>query len=112
MASTDNFRVPVNPPPNHLTRLETTEVAIGKWDGVTNRRHRCWLEANPRHLLLHSPESGRRLIVKCCVRSFSVPRHRPLFFLLADYKHPPSMKKSTVCCGPACVPEDVALVAL
>jgi DNA-binding LacI/PurR family transcriptional regulator len=91
----------------HLTRLETTEAAVGRLRGYQQALTDAGLEVNPRHILL-ALESGRRLDSALIQQVFAAPDAPTAIFLLADFWAPPIYAELRRL-GKR-VPEDVALV--
>ncbi len=91
----------------HLTRLETTDSALGRLRGYQQALNDAGLEVNPRHILL-ALESGRRLDSDLIRQIFTGPNAPTAIFLLADFWAPPIYNELTRL--GLRVPEDVALV--
>lgn len=91
----------------HLTRLETTDSAVGRLRGYQQALTDSGLEVNPRHILL-ALESGRRLDSDLIRQVFTAPDAPTAIFLLADFWAPPIYNELTRI--GLRVPDDVALV--
>lgn len=91
----------------HLTRLETTEAAVGRLRGYQQALTDAGLEINPRHILL-ALESGRRLDSQLMRQVFTAPDAPTGIFLLADF-WAPAVYRELQHLGLQ-VPDDVALV--
>ncbi|MCW3060557.1 MAG: LacI family transcriptional regulator [Capsulimonas sp.] len=91
----------------HLTRLETTDAAIGRLRGYQQAITDAGLEVDPRHILL-ALDSGRRLNSDLIRQVFTSPNAPTAIFLLADFWAPPIYAELRQL--GLRVPEDVALV--
>jgi len=91
----------------HLTRLETTEAAVGRLRGYQQALTDNGLEINPRHILL-ALESGRRLDGQLMRQVFTAPDAPTAIFMLADFWAPAVFQELNQL--GLRVPEDVALV--
>lgn len=71
----------------HLTRLETTDAAVGRLRGYQQALTDAGLEINPRHILL-ALDGGRRLDSETFRHVFTAPNAPTAITLLADFWAP------------------------
>lgn len=71
----------------HLTRLDTTDAAVGRLRGYQQALSDAGLEVNPRHILL-AIDGGRRLDSDSFRQVFMSPNAPTAIFLLADFWAP------------------------
>jgi len=91
----------------HLTRLETTDAAVGRLRGYQQALTDAGLEVNPRHILL-ALDGGRRLDSEALRHVFTAPNAPTAIFLLADFWAP--VVYSELRSFGLRVPQDVSLV--
>lgn len=91
----------------HLTRLETTDAAVGRLRGYQQALTDAGLEINPRHILL-ALDGGRRLDSESFRHVFTGPKAPTAITLLADFWAP--VVYSELRSLGLRVPQDVSLV--
>ncbi|MGO8672985.1 MAG: LacI family DNA-binding transcriptional regulator [Capsulimonadaceae bacterium] len=91
----------------HLTRLETTDAAVGRLRGYQQALTDAGIDVNPRHILL-ALDGGRRLDSESLRHCFTGPNAPTAVFLLADFWAPAVY--SELCTLGLRVPRDVSLV--